>query len=170
MISLACLFLLAASSHLELFDEVYTIPAGEWRYVPVTLNQPPVLLSARFEVRSGSSDIRLALLRSADLRRLRRDEPHGLLSVTGTGSNGILQYPIQEPGDYALVVDNRASPGLSPQPATVHLAVSLDFRRTGPVVGALSGERRLAVIAISFVGFFLIAGFSARRLLRAMRP
>jgi hypothetical protein len=51
----------------------------------------------------------------------------------------------------------------------VHIRVWLDFARRGPVVTQLSPERQLTVIAISFLVFFGIVTYSARRLLRTMR-
>ena len=39
--SAAALLLFLAVTSQELVDEVYQLPAGEWRYVQVTLNRPP---------------------------------------------------------------------------------------------------------------------------------
>ncbi|HEX8983805.1 MAG TPA: hypothetical protein VF767_00170, partial [Bryobacteraceae bacterium] len=75
IIALAGLLLLASSTQLELVDNVYRIPAGEWRYVELGLNQKPAHVRAQYDVRSGPRDVRLALLRAEDVERLRRDEP-----------------------------------------------------------------------------------------------
>ena len=40
--------LLAASTRVELVDEVYQIPPAEWKYVEVNLRQKPALVTASF--------------------------------------------------------------------------------------------------------------------------
>ena len=50
MTALACFVLLAASTSVELVDEVYQIPPAEWKYVEVNLRQNPALVTASFRV------------------------------------------------------------------------------------------------------------------------
>jgi hypothetical protein len=152
--------LLAAPASVELVDEVYQIPAHQWRYVDFTLKQQPALVSATFQVLTGSGVARIALMRSQDLERLRGGQPHGVMTVTPLASSGNLAYYVHWPDDYAIVVDNHAA-----QPSAVHLRVSLEFGGSpGPAVTRLSPRRQLAVILISFAVFFGIVSFSARRL------
>jgi hypothetical protein len=170
MISLAGLLLLASSTQLELVDNVYRIPAGEWRYVELGLNQKPAHVRARYDVRSGPRDVRLALLRAEDVERLRRDEPHGVMAVTTPGKSGVLEYDVIQPGDYAIVVDNRAVSEEGGGPSMVRLAVSLDFAGGHAVeTTRITPRRRLTVILVSFAVFFGIVSWSAHRLLRAMK-
>jgi len=167
MIALAWLCLLVSPSSVDLVDEVYRIPANEWRYVEVSLRQQPALLSAEVASPAGSPEVRAALLRREDLQRLRNDHPYGVLASTAPGPLGRLHYYINDPGDYAVVLDNRDSDAA----ATVRLRVWLDFAGPrGPDAGSLSPQRRLTVILLSFAGFFAIVTWSARRLLRAVRP
>jgi hypothetical protein len=164
---LACIVLLAASTSVELVDEVYHIPPAEWKYVEVNLRQNPALVIAAFDVRSGSEKVRLALMTRADLERLREDVPHGLLAVTEIGKSGALNFRVRRPGDYVLVVDNRSG---KTQPAAVHLRIALDFAATsGPIVTSLGLRRQLAVIVLAFAFFFGVVTFSARKLLRAAK-
>ena len=157
--------LLAAPTSVELVDEVYRIPAYEWRYAPFTLKQQPALVSATFEVLNGSGQARIALMRSQDLERMRGGQPHGVLAVTPLASSGNLSYYVHVPDDYAIVVDSHSA-----TPSGVHLRVSLDFGGSpGPPVTRLSARRQLTVILISFAFFFGIVGFSARRLWRAVK-
>ena len=115
-------------------DEVYQIPANQWRYVDFTLKQQPALVSATFQVLTGSQQARIALMRSQDLERLRGGQPHGVLAVTPLASSGNLSYYVHWPDDYAIVVDNRAD-----QPSAVHLRISLEFGGSpGPAVTRLS--------------------------------
>ncbi|HLK49718.1 MAG TPA: hypothetical protein VKT49_16360 [Bryobacteraceae bacterium] len=161
------MILLAASTHVELVDDVYQIPPGQWRYVEqLGLRQKPALVSADFQVRSGPPEVRLALMRREDLERLRDDRPHGVLEATEPAASGHIRHQVRAAGDYVLLIDNRQG---RDQPAQVHLRVALDFAAPlGPAVSSLSAARQITVIAISFAVFFAIAGFSARRLLRGI--
>jgi len=157
--------LLAAPASVELVDEVYQIPANEWRYVDFTLKQQPALVSATFQVLTGSGQARIALMRRQDLERLRGGGPHGVMTVTPLASSGNLAYYVHWPDDYAIVVDSHAA-----QSSAVHLRISLEFGGSpGPAVTRLSARRQLAVILIAFTVFFGIVSFSARRLWRAVR-
>lgn len=151
---------------MELVDEVYTIPASEWRYVQVDLKQTPVGVNCEFQVLTPGAHVRAALLSSGDRERLRADQAHGFLAATPLQSTGRFQFRLLQPGDYAVVVDNRAASAA----VRVHLRVSLDFSgRPSLGVGTLSPQRRLAVILISFAVFFGIVTWSARKLLQAMK-
>jgi len=152
--------LAAAPTRVELVDEVYQIPADQWRYVDFTLRQQPALVSATFQVLTGRPLARIALVRSQDLERLRAGQPHGVLALTPLASSGNLSCYVRWPDDYAIVVDNHAA-----QSSAVHLRISLEFGVSpGPVATRLSPRRQLTVILISFAVFFGIVGFSARRL------
>ena len=167
MTALACLVLLAASTSVELLDEVYQIPAAEWKYVEVNLRQNPARVDAGFDVQSGSDTVRMALMTRAALENLRADLPHGLLAVTAAGKSGALHFRPRQPGDYVLVVDNRGSKA---KPAAVRLRVSLDFAGpSGPEVTRLAPQRQLTVIVFAFAFFFGVVTWSARKLLHAAK-
>src|SRR3954447_12722485 len=121
MFAFACLVLLAAS-RIQLADEVYEIPASEWRYVEVALQQQPALVTARYSVTAGPRQLRLALLQRDDLEKLRAGAPHGVMEVTADSGRGVLEYAVRERGDYALVIDNQGR-----EPASVHIQIWLDF-------------------------------------------
>ena len=148
MTALGCLVLLAASTTVELVDEVYRIPPAEWKYVEVNLRQNPARVDAGFDVQSGAETVRLALMTRAALENLRADLPHGILAATAPGKSGSLHFRVRQPGDYVLVVDNRANKKI---PAAVHLRISLDFAApSGPDVTRLAPRRQFTVIAIAF--------------------
>jgi hypothetical protein len=164
---LACLVLLAASTSVELVDEVYQIPPAKWNWIPIDLRQNPARIDASFQVESGANEVRLALMTQADVERLREEVAHGVLAVTAIGKSGALHFRVRQPGDYALVVDNRSS---KTQPTAVHLRIALDFARaSGPIVTSLGRGRQLTVIALAFAFFFGVVTFSARKLLRAAK-
>ena len=167
MIALAWIFLLQASTRVELTDEVYHIPRNEWKWVEVNLRQRPARVSATFEVQSGPRKVRLALMTRDDLDRLNNDLPYGLLAVSNAAKSGSLGYRVRRRGDYVLVVDNRVDGG---QPAAVHLRVALDFATPSePEETQISAQRQLTVIVMSFLFFAAVVTYSARRLWRARR-
>jgi hypothetical protein len=166
MTLLACVVLLAASTSVDLVDEVFRIPPARWNYVPIDLRQNPARIDGSFQVESGAGKVRLALMTQADVERLREELPHGVLAVTEIGNSGTLHFRVRQPGDYALVVDNRDKA----QPAAVHLRIALDFARpSGAEITRLAPQRQLTVIVLAFAFFFGVVTFSARKLLRAAR-
>ena len=159
-----CALLLASSSKVELLEETPTIPRGKWQYFEVNLRQKPATVEATFEVQSGSPKVRLALLTHADEERMDADAPYGVLTATPLGARGSLRFRVRRPDDYAIVVDNREGD----RDTTVLVRASLDFGRAGPDVTRASPERQVIVIALSFLFFFSVVTYSARRILRAI--
>jgi hypothetical protein len=167
MIAFAWIFLLAASTSVELVDDVYPIPAAEWKYVEINLRQQPAVVSASFTVPNGASQVRLALMTRTNLEYFRNDLAHGVLALTPFAKAGVLNFRVREPADYVLVLDNRADKARA---TVVHLRVSLDFGRPlGPAVTQISPRRQLTVILLSFVFFFTVVTYSARKLLKIAR-
>jgi hypothetical protein len=159
--------LLAATTRVELVDDLFPIPPRQWRYFEIAITQQPVVVNCAFEVRSGHSAVRVALLSRRDLQRMDAGEPHGFVQATEPGARGSLRHSVRVPGDYAVVIDN---PSDGPQPALVHLRVFLDFADHGPPpVRYLPRSRRLAVILISFAVFFAIVIYSGRKLWQAVK-
>jgi len=164
------LILLAASTHVDLVNEVVRVPAGDWRYVEVGLKQRPAFVSADYTVEPGSGDVRLAVVERDQLELSGKPGggalPDGALAITAPGRSGRLRYRVPRRGEYAVVIDNLMGAGA----AAAHLRVSLDFGgRPGPEVTRLSPARQLTVIAITFAVFFAIVSYSARRLLQGIR-
>jgi hypothetical protein len=160
-----CLLLLAASNPREFVDEDhYHIAAGDWQPVTVGLRQRPATVSASYSVHNGSDSVRIALLTRDELDRAQNDlgrlPDSALLASTPRGKSGAFTYRVGHPDDYFIVLDNRAD---KVNPATVRMRVAIDF----PRVTKLSPERQATVIAISFITFFAVVTYSARRLLKA---
>jgi hypothetical protein len=167
MIVFAWILLLAASTSVELVDEVYRIPAAEWKYVEINLRQQPALVSASFDVPGPPARVRLALMTRADLQHFRSSLAHGVLALTDEGNAGRLSFRVRDPADYVLVVDNRDDPA---HQAAVHLRVALDFGQpAAPVITTVTPRRQLTVIALSFVFFFGVVTYSARKLMKLAR-
>jgi len=163
---LACVLLLAASTSVELVDEVYQIAPAKWNFVEINLRQRPALVTASFDAGTGPARVRLALMTRGDAERMLDERPHGVLAATAIDRSGALDFRVRRAGDYVLVVDNRSSP----EAAAVHLRIALDFAGpAGPEVTRLAPRRQFTVILLSFAAFFAVVTFSARKLLRAVR-
>src|SRR5215475_10223790 len=123
MLALIWIFALGASTTVDLVDEVYKIPAAPgWRYFELGLKQRPARVLADFEARSGEKQVRLALMRRDDLERMRANVPYGVIAETELAGTGKIDYPLQHPGDYVVVVDNQAR-----TPSDVFVRIRLDF-------------------------------------------
>ena len=167
MIAFVLMLALAAASRVELTDEVYTIPAEEWRYLEIGLKQQAALVVARYDLEGAGTDaqVRVALMRREDMEHFREGLPHGMVEATAAGHGGTLRAHVPA-GDYVLVVDNRATGG---RPVAVHLHVWLDFsNHVGPVVTTLPAGRQFTVILISFAVFFGVVAWGGRKLLQAV--
>ena len=158
---LACLLLFTISSSVELVDEVYQVPANDWRYVDLGLKQRSAIVKATFQVESGSP-VRLMLMTRRDLERMSHGETYVALRDMQAARSGVIQQRTPSRGDYMVALENRGAPAA----ARVHLRITLDFGDATQ----LSPERRLAVIAISFAVFFGLVSFSAIKLWRAANP
>ena len=158
---LALMLLLAVSRPVVLTDDVYQIPAGEWRWVRFDIHHQPTTVQCRFET-VGSGEVQAELVSRTDLELIRQHKSHDSLASTDTARTDKFNQFVGDPGEYAVVIEN---PGKSP--AAVRVTVALSFGQ--PDSRYLSRDRRLAVILISSVMFFAIVTFSARALLRAIK-
>ncbi|HXM42369.1 MAG TPA: hypothetical protein VN924_14035 [Bryobacteraceae bacterium] len=154
----ALLFLLAAFPRVDLVDETFEIPAGDWRYVPRPLTQQPAMVDCVFESDRPDARVRLVLMSQTDLNAWRMGRDHDEVAATTFGRSGALRLPVHDLDTY-IAIENRA-----PRPVRVRLRVFLEQ----PRVRYLSRGRQLAVIAISFGVFFAIVSLSARKLLKAI--
>ncbi len=167
MLVLFCALAFASASAEELVDQVYTIPADEWRYVELGIGQRPALVEAEYEVRAGADQVRLAVMRRDDLEHLREGLAHGVVEETAAGRAGKLECEVRPPGEYVVVVDNQMGGGRA---AVVRLRIRLEFPPVGGAVPErISAQRRLTVILVSFAAFFAIVTWSGRKLLPTVR-
>jgi len=160
----ALLVALFAPAPQTLTDEVFQIPAKQWRYVDVAVKQVPATVRCEFRVISGKSMVRVELVNADGLEDWRQ----GHRETKGAGAFGSaasFSHVIRVPDDYAVVIDNSGR-----EPAGVRLSVLLDTVESDqPPPMYASPERRLAVIAISAVVFLGIVTYSAKKLLTVMR-
>jgi len=164
MKSALLLVLLAASlfGAAVLTDDVYQLPAGEWRWIRFDIRQRPATVVCHFETTGG--EVRAELVNRSELELFRQHKHHDALGSTEARSAGEFSQYLQESGEYAVVIENQGK-----RATAVHLTVSLAFGGPPQVSRFLSPTRRLTVILVSFAVFFAIVTFSARALLRAMK-
>lgn len=161
----ALLLLLPTPASLPLIDETFRVRASGWRAVPVILRQRPADLVCSFSVVSGGSGVRMSLAR---ILRSRSGSltTHRLAATPYARSDGF-RYGVREPGEYAILLDNRLE---GRGPAEVHLKVSVVFiDASAPVVRVLPPKRRLLIVVLSLLGFAAIVFWSGRRLLSAIQ-
>lgn len=162
--SAAVLVVLLAPASQTLTDEVFQIPAKEWRYVEVAVKQVPATVDCDFHVISGADGVRVVLVNAEGLD----DWKQGTREAAGARTlarQGGFRRVVSVPDEYAVIVENGGR-----GEASVRLRVSLDSSGRGqPQARYLSAERRLAVIAISATVFFAIVSYSAKKLLGAIR-
>jgi hypothetical protein len=155
------LLLLAVSRPAVLTDDIYQVPAGEWRWVRFEIGHRPAVVECRFET-VGSGEAVAELVSRADLELIHQHKIHDSLAATDTAPKDSFSQYIGDPGEYAVVIENPGS-----TPLTARLTVALSFGQ--PASRYLSRERQLTVILVSSAVFFAIVTFSARALLKAMK-
>jgi hypothetical protein len=160
------LLLLAASTRVILVDQIYAIPGDDWRYVDVILRQQGATVDCDFTVLSDHHEVRVGLVMRRDLERLRAGRSYEAIVALPPRSSGKFRYIVRDPGEYAVVVDNRDNRG----PASVRLHVALDFSKSPESQAqSIPRSRQITVVVISFAAFFAIVTYSARKLLANLK-
>jgi hypothetical protein len=145
--------------------EPFRLESGDFRWIPFTVRQTPSEVDCHFEVVKGNPSVHIELLPMSEFRQFNRGREHDTMALTPSGRTGDFRRVIDVRGQYAVVVENaRGAP-----PATVLLRVQTNLNPDADVAQTLPPGRRLAVVLISFVFFFVTAGWSGRKLIRAMR-
>ena len=166
MRALNAAFVLALAAPLSetLTDDVFEIPAHEWRYKDMKLERAPVMVRCSFHVESGAGAVRVVLVNAGGLDDWKNGN-HEAGTAAGFMREGGFSRAITVPDTYAVIVENGGRDA-----ASVRLRVTLDFSGRGqPQPRYLSARQRLAVILISAIVFLAIVGFSASKLLRFLR-
>ena len=162
------LLALALQSPVVLTDAVVQIPPSDWREFDFPVEQTPVDVRCTFEAVSETGAVRVVFLSKYDLQQFARNLPYGFLRSSPEQRRGVLGVSIRQPGDYVVLVINGSQ---SSTPTQVHLQLESEPTKAAntPPVSYLSPRRRVITVLASFFGFFVMVGWSASRLLRAMR-
>ncbi len=167
MIALALLLAFAAPQRVLLTDDVYSIPHGQWRYLEVRLKQRVATIECSFNVVSGGPGVRVTLVSARELVLFREGGSHDVLATTDFRPSGLLRFTVPEPGEYALVVDNRAEGAAR---ARVKLEIYLEFGgERHRAARTLPPARKWTVVVLSIGCFLLLAVWAGRRLIRAFQ-
>lgn len=143
----------------------FRLGPGDFRWMKIAVRQTPAEVECHFTVIEGNPSVHVELLPMSEFRRFDRGLEHDTLVATPDGRKGDFRRIIDVNGQYAVVVVN----GKRSPPATVSLQVRTSLNPKD-VALTLSPTRRLTVILISFAFFFVTLTWSARKLIRGMRP
>jgi len=166
MMPVVALLLLAADdSQARNPTQPIHLEAGDFRWVPFTVRQVPSEVDCRYEVLQGQASVHAELLPMTEFRAFSRGREHDTMALTPDGRTGEFRRIVDQRGQYAVVVENKAGA----RPATVVLEVHTIVNPGADAARTISPARRLTVIAISFAFFFATVGLAGRRLLRALR-
>jgi hypothetical protein len=147
-------------------DQSYQIDPGDFRWVPLTVRQTPASITCRFEVLQGGATVHAELLPMSEFRLFNRGREHDTMAVTVNGKSGEFRRVIDRGGQYAVVIVNEKNG----RPAVVSLHVETNVNPDSSAVArTLSPVRRFTVVLIGLGFFFLTAGWSSRKLIKAMR-
>lgn len=153
MLFILALFALQTGGPLLLTDEIVTVPPSQWRSVNVSFRQRPAVLDCEFHA-GDHPGVRVVLMTKADEMLFLRGKAHSILAATSYQTHGTLKFALTEPGDYAIVLDNRLD-GF--RTAQVRLKVNLTFLPDKEVVARHPTRQRQAlIIMLSFLFFAAI--------------
>jgi len=140
---------------------LFRLEPGEYRWIPFSVKKSPAAVDCRFRVLRGDATVHMEVMRAGEFRKYVRGKQYDTFASAADGRAGQINRLVDEPGEFAVVVENdehapvamvdlEVRPALNPTPETV-----------------LPPERRLAVILISFGIFFGLVTWSGWRLWRA---
>lgn len=149
--ALATIFLLAASIHS--FDRTVRVPAGDGRSLRFALRNSPADLDLEFQVQPENPPVQISVRRQSEE-----------IFATAPTRQGRLIVRLSRPGEYVLLVNNRAEPKREAyvrlRGRLVEIPQALEVRYASP-------QRRIAVVASTLGVFFTVAWFVGRRLWKA---
>ncbi len=149
-----------------LIDEEVTVSPSKVRPLEFDISSRNTRVLCKFRVVEGRSGVRAVLLKRDDVRLWLAGRAHHSLASTGLAETGGFMFLVNDPGEYAVVLDNRLE-GRSA--ALVHLQVKLlsGAGVAGPVQFADPLRARLLVWG-SILIFCLTAFFAAWQLKLAL--
>lgn len=150
-----------------LLNDAVSVPPSGSRFLPLRVPAGGAVLECWFALLEGGSGVRVALLARPAYERFRDGRSHEALAATSYVREGRLSAPVETPGEYGVLLDNRLE---GRGPAEVRVEVTLAFDSSSPApVRELSRRHRAAAVILSLVYLFLVAGYTASRLRRAAR-
>jgi hypothetical protein len=142
---------------------VYQIEPSHWRVFHFNVDKPGTLLTGSFEAGAHSAQVQILVLRRQQLARFEDGRSVRPVFVSGFEDSARFRTRIDEPGQYALILDNRIG-GRQPS------KVALSFNTAEPqpqTVRTLPPARRRVIVAFSLAFFGAVVVLSATLFLRA---
>lgn len=156
---LGLLLLLAASGPIP-FDRKVRVAAADSQGLELTIRNRPGTVNLRYYLIQGEAGIRAVVISKADQPRFRNGRPVKELAATPYARSGQLKVHLATPGDYVIILDNRAEARAS---AHVQVNGHVTYDREPVNAWELPPHRRYAVVAVSLGLFFGLVWWSGSR-------
>ncbi|MBL8176956.1 MAG: hypothetical protein JNK48_19945 [Bryobacterales bacterium] len=159
------LALLLAVAPTAIIDRSIRVPPTETRALHFSIRNRPATLEVEFRSPQSGPPVRLIVMAQADESRFRAGRQVQLFAATPFDRGGSLRSYIATPGEYVVVVDNRAERHAT---ANVALKGTLVYDMAPRDARYLTPRVRWMVVSSSLLFFFAVAWFAGRRLHAAM--
>jgi hypothetical protein len=142
-------------------ERTLKVAPADARSLHFSVKNRPATVELEFRMQPGGAPVRLVVIPQAEEGRFKAGRSHTPLAATSFERDGKLKVYVETPGEYVVMVDNRAELRL---PATVELRGTLEYDMTPREAKELTPARRWTVVAFSLTAFFAIAWIAGRRL------
>lgn len=156
MIVLAFLLAVAPTA---IIDRSVRVPPADTRGLHFSIKNRPATLQVDY--RAAGPRVRLMVMAQADESRFRAGRDVDAAAATEFERSGSLRAYIATPGEYVVVVDNRAERSAA---ALVHMKGTLVYDMAPREARELTPRARWTVVSASLVFFFGVVWFAGRRL------
>lgn len=157
--------LLLAVAPTAIIDRSVRVPPSDTRGLHFSIKNRPATLAVEYRAAGNGPAVRLIVMAQADENRFRAGREVAEISATSFDRSGSLQSYIATPGEYVVVVDNRAERKAA---AVVALKGTLVYDMAPREPRYLTPMVRWIVVSSSVLFFFAVAWFAGRRLQSAM--
>lgn len=159
------LALLLAVAPTAIIDRSVRVPPADTRGLHFSIKNRPATLQVDFRAADGPR-VRLIVMAQADESRFRAGRDVDAVAATEFAASGALRAYIATPGEYVVVVDNRAERNAA---AVVQMKGTLVYDMAPREARELTPRVRWIVVSTSLVFFFGVVWFAGRRLRGGMR-
>jgi hypothetical protein len=150
-------------SIVEIISSTVEVPAHDYRAFSSQIKNWPAVFHCTFEVATGPP-VQVTLLARPQLNDFARGRHYESLVEMTPRPSGKFSQVLPEKGDYDILLVNDAD-----APAMVRLHGAVQYAREPDVAVYLSPMRKIVVIALSLLIFGISFGWSASKVVGAMR-
>ncbi|HUQ91631.1 MAG TPA: hypothetical protein VM120_08115 [Bryobacteraceae bacterium] len=158
--------LLAATPAPIPISKTLRVPPADFKGLHVSIHNRPATLDLEYESQGGSG-VRLVLMPQSEEGRFRAGRTPRQVASTDFDRSGHLKAYVGTPGEYSVVVDNRAEPKKT---VVVQIRGVLTYDALSKEARYLSTQRRFLTIASGLLFFVTVAWVAGRRLWKATEP